>query len=206
MLNLSNIDLARQYRTAEDELRETKSYIYQLVEELDFRLGQLYGDPDTSLSDGLVDVAKKVTLDYVHPVGEIFISVDETFDPNKTWGGTWERLTDKFLVGAGNDYDLGDVGGEATHTLNVSEMPWHGHLVRFHNSAGTLGTAYYYNGATKTNQTGAQAPAITWKGTTFTAAQNGAGDQAGAADPVGGGQAHNNLPPYEAVYMWKRIA
>lgn len=35
----------------------------------------------------LKNIAKKVSLDYVHPVGEIFISTDSTFDPNKTWGG-----------------------------------------------------------------------------------------------------------------------
>lgn len=85
-------------------------------------------------------------------------------------------------------------------------MPWHGHQVRLHNSAGTTGTAYYYDGATKTNSTGAQSPSLTWKGTTFNAAQSGAGDQVGGADPVGGNGAHNNMPPYLVVYMWKRTA
>lgn len=35
----------------------------------------------------LRNIAKKVSLDYVHPVGEIFISVDASFNPNNTWGG-----------------------------------------------------------------------------------------------------------------------
>lgn len=35
----------------------------------------------------LKNIAKKVSLDYVHPVGEIFISVDASFNPNNTWGG-----------------------------------------------------------------------------------------------------------------------
>lgn len=46
MLNLSNIDLSKEYRTTEDEIRSAKSYIYQLVEELDFRLGQIYETGD----------------------------------------------------------------------------------------------------------------------------------------------------------------
>lgn len=41
MLNLNNIDLKKEYRTPQEELSSTKSYIYQLVEELDFRMGQL---------------------------------------------------------------------------------------------------------------------------------------------------------------------
>ena len=38
MLNLSNIDLRINYANAEEEIRAMKSYIYQLVNELDFRL------------------------------------------------------------------------------------------------------------------------------------------------------------------------
>ena len=38
MLNLSNIDLRINYASAEEEIRAMKSYIYQLVNELDFRL------------------------------------------------------------------------------------------------------------------------------------------------------------------------
>lgn len=205
MLNLSNIDLARQYRTTEDELRETKSYIYQLVEEVDFRLGQLYGDPDTSLSDGLVDIAKKVTLDYVHPVGEIFISVDETFDPNKTWGGTWERLTDKFLVGAGDTYALGATGGEATHTLTMEEMPNHNH-----GEKSLSGYLYAYawsdgsSGGIVARKTGAKN--MTMSGGSSIGHIVYTVNATHTHNANGNGVAHNNLPPYEAVYMWKRIA
>ena len=36
-------------------------------------------------------------------------------------------LRDRFIVGAGNSYSVGSTGGEATHTLTVSEMPSHNH-------------------------------------------------------------------------------
>ena len=57
MFNLNNIDLSKQYRTTDDELKSAKSYIYQLVQELDFRLGQIYGEGGTagSLPSGGVD-------------------------------------------------------------------------------------------------------------------------------------------------------
>lgn len=35
----------------------------------------------------LRNIAKKVSLDYVHPIGEIFISTDASFNPNESWGG-----------------------------------------------------------------------------------------------------------------------
>lgn len=154
----------------------------------------------------------------IYPVGAIYLSTNET-SPALLFGGTWVRIQDAFLLAAGETYEAGGTGGSATHVhatkdlaLTVAQMPWHGHQVRFHNNAGTKGTAYYYNGATKTYSTAAQAPGITWKGTTFQAAQDGAGDQAGAADPVGGGQTHNHgnteagssLPPYLTVYVWER--
>lgn len=44
MFNLRNIDLSKEYRTTDDEIKSAKSYIYQLVEELDYRLGQIYGE------------------------------------------------------------------------------------------------------------------------------------------------------------------
>ena len=40
-----------------------------------------------SIENLFKNIAKKVQLDYVHPVGEIFISADADFNPNTTWGG-----------------------------------------------------------------------------------------------------------------------
>ena len=56
-----------------------------------------------------------------HPVGSIYITTDGSFDPHESWGGSWELLEDRFLVGAGNTYTLGASGGEAEHTLTVDE-------------------------------------------------------------------------------------
>lgn len=138
----------------------------------------------------LKNIARKVSLDYVHPIGEIFISCDADFNPNTTWGGVWQKLTDKFLVGAGNDYALGDVGGEATHTLTVDEMPNHYHRVTW----GT-GSSSQLMGM---NASGNAHIRLTY--TSAVASENI------FADYMGGGNSHNNLPPYQAVFMWQRTA
>lgn len=183
-------------------------------------------------------------LDQIYPIGSIYMSVTST-DPGTLFGGTWEQIQNTFLVAQGSSYTAGSTGGNATHShttnagtsggpsnntsgstaITISQMPSHGHVVRLHNQAGTQGTAYVYNGATKTNSTWAKNTGVSWVGSTFNCAQGGAGDQCGGADPVGNGAGHthtlsshthsqvsvgtssaSNLPPYLAVYMWKRTA
>lgn len=114
----------------------------------------------------------------VYPVGHIYISVSST-NPSTLFGGTWERIQDRFLLAAGGSYEAGSTGGEATHTLTIDEMPSHKHK-------------YYYPG---------HDAGTSWYG------QNGvaSGTQA-ETNSVGGGKAHNNMPPYLAVYVWKRVS
>lgn len=64
----------------------------------------------------------------LYPVGSVYISVDGTFDPNTAFSGTvWTKMQDRFLVGAGNTYDLGATGGSAdavvvqhSHSISVT--------------------------------------------------------------------------------------
>jgi len=42
-------------------------------------------------------------------------------------------LRDRFIAGAGTTYGVGSIGGAATHTLSVSEMPSHTHTQNSHN-------------------------------------------------------------------------
>ena len=48
-------------------------------------------------------------------------------NPSELFGGTWERIKDKFLLSAGEAYEAGAMGGEATHELTTEEMPTHAH-------------------------------------------------------------------------------
>lgn len=120
-----------------------------------------------------------IDLLMVYPVGSIYISVNST-SPAILFGGTWEILNDVFLLAAGSYANAGTFGGEAEHTLTVDEMPAHSHSVP--NMPG------YDTGAEWVGQNGTAAP------------------QTRSTDINGGGAAHNNMPPYLAVYMWKRVA
>lgn len=124
-------------------------------------------------------------LSKVYPVGSIYMSLSST-DPKTLFGGTWERLKDRFLLAAGDTYSGGATGGEATHTLTKDEMPSHNHY-----AAVSGGTDSY--GQTRT--------AIS----SFAIKTQGYSDSS-TIFATGGGDAHNNMPPYLAVYMWKRTA
>ena len=71
------------------------------------------------------DAATKGYADLAtYPVGAIYISTIST-SPASLFGGTWEQLKDRFLLGAGDTYAAGATGGEAAHALTVNEMPPH---------------------------------------------------------------------------------
>ena len=125
---------------------------------------------------------KDELLDKIYPIGSIYMSVNNT-SPASFLGGTWTQLKDRFLLGAGDTYSAGATGGSATHTLTVDEIPSHKHST-------------YIVGA----QSGE------WKGFAGGSAMTYAQWNSSYGGNTGGGAAHNNMPPYLAVYMWKRTA
>ena len=137
------------------------------------------------------EIVKQCILDVVYPVGSIYLIVNNT-NPGTLFGGTWQQIKDAFLLSAGDKHTAGDTGGEETHELKVNEMPAHSHDLQAWNKddSGSLSRwainnlVWYGNikGEGKTNY---------WVGGTTR---------------VGGGQAHNNMPPYITVYVWKRTA
>lgn len=161
--------------------------------------------------DAVIDMQNRVTEGKVvnsallaYPVGSIYMSVVDT-DPGTIFGGTWERLKDRFLLGAGDTYTAGARGGEATHTLDKSEIPSHaGHIysddtVCFNGNA----KGYYLPKSVFTSYGSDQRGWNAFKNSNL----NADGDEMYPdTKSIGGGQPHNNMPPYLAVYMWKRIA
>ena len=126
-----------------------------------------------------------ISLDNVYPVGAIYISTVAT-NPGTLFGfGTWEQIKDTFLLAAGESYEAGATGGEATHTLTVEEMPKHSHSIFFPNAGGSVGAAIGY-------------PTTGSKNTWYA--------EASKVSDTGSSQPHNNMPPYLTVYMWKRTS
>lgn len=123
-------------------------------------------------------------LDKAYPVGAIYMSVNST-NPQNLFGGTWVQIKDRFLLAAGTTYKAGATGGEATHTLTVDEIPNHQHVLWYPNEGGEQSAAIGYPEAGSKN---------TWYA------------EASKTGGAGGGAAHNNMPPYLSVYVWKRTA
>ena len=71
-------------------------------------------------------------IDIIYPIGSVYISVTST-NPKVLFGGEWTQIKDTFLLACGNSYANGATGGEAQHTLTVSEMPNHAHTTTFYN-------------------------------------------------------------------------
>ena len=165
--------------------------------------GTDYGDtlPSNPDTDQLFfqTIGSNFVLDNVYPVGSIYMNVNST-NPGTLFGGTWEQIQGRFLLGMSSSYPAGSQGGEAEHTLTVSEMPTHnGHL-----SAGIAGTAPYGKGNYKgfLNSSTMTAYGDVGRGWNVYAGN----EMHPVSESVGGGQSHNNMPPYLSVYIWKRTA
>ena len=112
-----------------------------------------------------------------YPIGSVYISFSST-NPSNYFGGVWEQIEDKFLLCCGKKYSVGATGGEETHKLTINEIPSHTHA---------------FGGW------------IDWYAKGGTTGIIGTGASAGNTSSRGGDQPHNNMPPYIAVYVWRRI-
>lgn len=140
----------------------------------------------SSLESSSSGVTKSDVVNWIYPVGSIYISVNST-SPANLFGGSWTQLKDRFLLGAGSTYTNGSTGGEASHTLTVNEMPSHSHPQYVTvSSGGSLSANCDYDSYSS--------------GKARKSAQNV------STGNTGGGNSHNNMPPYLVVYMWKRTS
>ena len=95
--------------------------------------------------------------------------------------GTWERIQGRFLWASNTAHPAGSTGGEESHTLTINEMPSHNHTISEGNGK----------------------PGSQWS---LNAVQYGGRNTSMGTNKTGGGRAHNNMPPYLSVNMWRRTA
>ena len=145
-----------------------------------------------------------------YPVGSIYLSVNST-NPGTIFGGTWEQIKDRFLLACGNSYSNGSTGGSASlqsHTHSIPALSGstsggggHTHTIgadydvdyqlnqgcySLHNNSPSGAGKHFYTGSS-----GDHSHSISTNAST--------------SGSSGSGNA-GNMPPYLAVYMWKRIS
>ena len=135
---------------------------------------------------GFADAVYKTLLDRFYPINSIYISYSHT-NPGTLFGGEWQRLANRFLWGCDEQGTIGSTGGSEKVTLNIDQMPVHSHPVMFEGYGS------------------AAAGVLTFKQSS-SAGYFGYNNQAKYAATTGGGQAHDNMPPYIQVSIWRRIA
>lgn len=123
-------------------------------------------------------LGRKANGEFPFPVGFVMILWSQV-DPNTMYPGTkWTRVTNAFLWACDEKGQIGVTGGEKTHALTVAELPVHSH-----------GAVYSGNvSGTKTHAWLASGGSAMAYGTVET----------------GSGAAHNNMPPYVQVAVWRR--
>ena len=131
-----------------------------------------------------------------HPVGSLYISENST-SPAELYGGTWERIEGKFIMGASDTYPAGATGGEESVKLTRKNIP----VLSTRNgvaAVNTVGNAMHipqwgwiYEARQVTNSDGYNSYTAQWTdvGTDDVDMQN-----------------VNNMPPYYSVYIWRRVA
>lgn len=122
-----------------------------------------------------------------------WVSNDPT-SPASFIGGTWERIKDTFILAAGDTYAVGSTGGEEKTALTPKQLPPHSHTgIEIDNK--------YHFGWKDGNMTGVN----------FSKFMDGQYWDNDVSDRLsvgitGSGEAHNNMPPYLAAYIWRRVA
>lgn len=113
-------------------------------------------------------------------------------------------LRDKFIVGAGLNYQVGEQGGAAQVTLTVEQLPPHSHQ-------GTTSEAgahtHTYSGSTDRATSGfGGSDALRYPATSRQTSESGMHSHTFTTETTGGGQPHENRPPYYALAYIMRVA
>ena len=140
-------------------------------------------------SQNFVNTRNFLTLDDVYPVGSIYFTASAV-SPSTFFSGTWVRYAEgKCLFGvddADTDFALETTGGVKEVVLTEAQMPSHTHTYLDRGNDTTNDGKYNNNGLRVNPYQQPNANRTT--------------------DPTGGDQPHENLPPYIAIYIWKRTA
>lgn len=143
------------------------------------------------------EAAKRAALLAANPVGKLWASDDPT-SPASIVGGTWERVKDSFILAAGDTYAAGNTGGSPTHTHDVSGNAAIGvtqNTTAYDSSGAILSTEFPINLYAHTHEY----DSVFDRGNAFYSTMS-------CIKTKGNANEQSNMPPYVAMYVWKRIA
>jgi hypothetical protein len=163
---------------------------------------------DSTLSEVFNEAVSKAvsqTLQTIYPVGAYYISESAT-NPATLFGfGTWELLTDRTLIGAGSSYAVGVQGGSTSHTHKYGfQFGGYYSSVLIENNSAHAGAL---EGGVK-NSLGTYEQAGTSTGWVANGATTAATQSVGSNyyACIANTSSTSNVPPYRAVYIFRRTA
>lgn len=150
------------------------------------------------------------------PIGGIIMWSSSTYTNYTNWkicdGGTYNGITtpdlrNQFIISSGDEYDIGDTGGEKLVTLETKHLPSHTH---------TVGSGGNHSHTVRVGRQRYNA----WDSSVTTLGADDRGATAYSKDPLnetswshthsigntGSDGAHENRPPYYALYFLMRVA
>lgn len=163
--------------------------------------------------DAIVGGSSQPTLEAIYPVDSLYLSFSPTAPAAALGFGTWVQIKGKFLVGVDNtdtDFDVsGETGGAKSHT-HTDNITIDGHVL----TTGELPAANPVGLNVTTAGSGTTDPALTNplagdNEVSATSAGNvtwAGNDEAHTHGVSGGVQSNSNVPPYMAVFMYRRTA
>ena len=177
------------------------------------RASCVYLDDNKNLQDWIDDQeASAFDPLTIFPVGFIYQSTGST-SPASLFGGSWEKIQNRFLYGAGGSYGVGNTGGEESHVLNMNEMPSHNHgrisLVGdiWGGDTRLFAENSYVTGIFSRRDNGDDKFELVRKdGLGTSVVPDIHLDASHQHNMEGSGWAHNNMPPYFVCNIWRRTA
>lgn len=169
------------------------------------------GDAGGNMTEADIQSIIDSRLGTIYPIGSIYMSVIDT-NPSTLFGGVWEQLKDRFLLGAGDNYAAGSVGGSAElqeHTHSIPSLS--GTAASSGNHTHTLGADLDVTYTTRNpgsfsmhNNTPSGAQRSFYTGSQGAHTHNVTTNSSTTGSAGNGND--GNMPPYLTVYMWKRVS
>ena len=95
--------------------------------------------------DSIMNAIKDQLYEKVYPVGSVYMTSDDNFNPAEVFGGTWHHVTEdvylKAVMSGG-----GSTGGSTDHVITTSNLPPHVHGMKHTHNVSSKG---YYAIATQ---------------------------------------------------------